>query len=291
MGKKARYSKTLVDLWRIYRKHYSKLRLDSDELYTRFKSDIYKRYPPNQFPDIHAGAISSFEMWFKDFSQETTHLYFINRDLKYILRDMKLTDLEGIKEYLLKVGSKNDAFIARQNTEMTIVSYDFALHIPFEKHGYSFSITLTEELELVLQLNDGNNSGAIPEDRYYILTKSSDRDEKYLASIFRLAINTLAYMQCFPELVKDGVPSNLPEENVDRSYQVGLAESLKEDSSDSGRKYTPHFRKAHFRRLKSDYFTNKKGQLVLIQETMVNGKAKTVHTASDLSKLENKESV
>ncbi|WP_020403868.1 hypothetical protein [Gracilimonas tropica] len=291
MGKKARYSKTLIDLWRIYRKGYAKLRLDPDELYQRMKSDLYQLYPPHQFPDKHSSAIAGFEMWFKDFSQETTHLYFVDRDLKYILREMKLTDLEGIKEYLLSVGEEKDVLIARINTEMTVVSYDFALHIPFEKYGYSFSMTLTEELELVLQLNDGNQTGAIPEDRYYRLYKSSDRDEKYLASVFRLAINTLAYMQCYPELIKDGVPSNIPEENVDRSFQVGLAESLKDSSSDTGRKNTPHFRKAHFRRLKSDYFTNKKGQLVLIQETMVNGKARTVHTASDLSKLETEEKV
>jgi hypothetical protein len=289
MGKKIRYSKTLTDVWRIYNKHYSKLKLDPDELYQRMKSDLYQRFHPNLYPDQHSGAISSFEMWHKDFTEETTHLYFVDRELKYVLRDMKLTDLDGIKEYLLKVGTEREAFISRLNVQTSIVSYDFALHIPFEKHGYSFSLILTKDLQLVLTMADGEHSGAIPEDQYHKLNKSNDRDEKYMASTFRLAINLLAYIQCFPEMVKDGVPSNIPDEYGDRSFQVGIVDSLKENTDRIKRKNAPHIRKAHFRKLQSDYFKNKKGQIVLIQQTMVNGKAKTIHTASDLTKLENEE--
>jgi hypothetical protein len=47
----------------------------------------------------------------------------------------------------------------------------------------------------------------------------------------------------------------------------------------------PHIRKAHFRRLRSDYFKNMKGKIILVQETMVNGRAKSVYTAKDLTKL------
>lgn len=291
MGKKLRYSKTLIDLWRIYRKGYAKLRLEPDELYQRMKSDINHLYPPNQIPDLRAGVITSFEMWYKDFTAQTTHLYFIDRDLKYVLRDMKLTDLEGIKEYLLSFGKETEAFIAKTNTETTIVSYDFALHIPFEKHGYSFSLVLTEDLNLTLQMSDGEHSGAIPEDQFQNLSNSNDRNEKYMASTFRLAINTLAYMQCFPEMVEDGVPSNIPDEYGKRSFHVRMVDSLKESANDTGRKNAPHIRKAHFRKLQSDYFTNKKGSMVLIQQTMVNGKAKTIHTSSDLSKLDKEEKV
>ncbi|MEX0723493.1 MAG: hypothetical protein WD053_06440 [Gracilimonas sp.] len=284
MRKKVRYSKTLVDLWRIYRKHYAKLKLDPDSLYIRMKSDLYKIYPIHQDPDNHARAITSFEMWYKDFSEEMTHLYFIDRELKYKLREMNLTDLEGVKEYLGSVGTERNAFISKTNNETNIVSYDFALHIPFEKHGFSFSLVLTEDLNLVLQVDDGKSAGAIPEDRYHKLANSKDEDEQYLASTFRLAVNLLAYMQCFPDLVKDGVPTNIPDEYDGSSLTIGTAESLTH-SSESDKKNSPHFRKAHFRYLGSDYFTNKKGQIVLVQETMVNGKAKTIHTASDLSKL------
>lgn len=286
MGKKVRYSKTLVDLWRIYRKHYAKLKLDPESLYIRMKSDLYKIHPTHHSPDKHDGAKTSFEMWYKDFSEEMTHLYFMDSDLKYVLREMNLTDQEGVKEYLGSVGTERNAFIAKTNTKTNIVSYDFALHIPFEKHGYTFSLVLTEDLNLVLQVDDGKSAGAIPEDRYHKLANSKDRDEQYLASTFRLAINLLAYIQCFPDLVKDGVPTNIPGEYGERSYQVGTADSLKEITDSTGRKNTPHFRKAHFRKLRSDYYTHKKGQIVLVHETMVNGKAKTIYSADDLSNME-----
>ena len=68
------------------------------------------------------------------------------------------------------------------------------------------------------------------------------------------------------------------------AWPIGTAESLSQ-SSEGNKKNSPHFRKAHFRYLGSDSFTNKKGQIVLVQETIVNGKAKTIHTASDLSKM------
>lgn len=287
MGKKVRYSKTLVDLWRIYRKFYARLKLDPESLYIRMKSDLHKLYPPNHSPNKHDSAITSFEMWYKDFSEEMTHLYFIDRELKYVLREMNLTDLEGVKEYLGSVGTERNAFIARTNTKTNIVSYDFALHIPFEKHGYTFSVVLTEDLNLTLQFDDGKSASSIPEDHYHKLLNSNVRDEQYLASTFRLAINLLAYMQCFPDLVKDGVPNNIPKEPVTRSYQIGTADSLKEVNDDTGRKNTPHFRKAHFRKLRSDYYTHKKGQIVLVQETMVNGKAKSIYSADDISKMEN----
>ena len=48
----------------------------------------------------------------------------------------------------------------------------------------------------------------------------------------------------------------------------------------------PHFRKGYFKFLKSDFYTHKKGQIVFVCETMVNGKAKTVYTSDKLSKME-----
>lgn len=47
----------------------------------------------------------------------------------------------------------------------------------------------------------------------------------------------------------------------------------------------PHSRRAYFKRLTSDFYTHKKGQTILVKETMVNGKAKTVYTANDLEKF------
>lgn len=275
---KIKYSQTLVEPRRIYNKHYAKLNLDSDLLYQKMKSDLYKL--PNK-----DGLIFGFEMWFKDFQKELTHLYLVDRHLKYTLIDMNLTDLKGIKDILRSKGAQKDAYIAKINLETKVVTFDFSLHIPFEKFGYTFSLVLHEDSEMVLQFDDGDKTGAIPEEHYRILKNSDDKNELYLASLFRLATNLVAYVECFPEQVKDGVPHNDPSLSHDKSFHVETVDKLNFQVNKSNKINAPHIRKAHFRRLTSDYFKNKKGKIILVQETMVNGKAKSVYTAKDLTKM------
>ncbi len=38
----------------------------------------------------------------------------------------------------------------------------------------------------------------------------------------------------------------------------------------------PHFRRGYFKRLSSDFYKNKKGQIVFVHETIVNGIGKTL---------------
>ena len=38
----------------------------------------------------------------------------------------------------------------------------------------------------------------------------------------------------------------------------------------------PHFRRGYFKRLNSNFYKNKKGQIVFVHETIVNGLAKTL---------------
>jgi hypothetical protein len=275
---KIKYSQTLVEPRRIYNKHYAKLNLDSDLLYQKMKSDLYKL--PNK-DDLTFG----FEMWFKDFQKELTHLFLVDRHLKYTLRDMNLTDLKGIKDILRSKGVEKNAFIAKVDLETKVVTFDFSLHIPFEKFGYTFSLVLHEDSEMVLQFDDGDKTGAIPEEHYRIIKNSDDKTELYLASLFRLATNLVAYVECFPEQVKDGVPHNDPSLSHDKSFHVETVDKLNFQVNKSNKINAPHIRKAHFRRLTSDYFKNKKGKIILVQETMVNGKAKSVYTAKDLTKM------
>ena len=138
---------------------------------------------------------------------------------------------------------------------------------------------------MVLQFDDGDKTGAIPEEHYRLLKNSEDKTELYLASLFRLATNLVAYIECFPEQVKDGVPHNVPSLSHDKSFHVETVDKLNFQVNKSNKINAPHIRKAHFRRLTSDYFKNKRGKIILVQETMVNGRAKSVYTAKDLTKL------
>ena len=48
---------------------------------------------------------------------------------------------------------------------------------------------------------------------------------------------------------------------------------------------SPHFRKGYYKRLTSDFYKNKKGQIIFVSETMVNGKAKTIYTTENIEGL------
>jgi hypothetical protein len=77
--------------------------------------------------------------------------------------------------------------------------------------------------------------------------------------MFRHAINTIAYMNCFLDCVAEGVPNNLFEKSVgkaDRNVTFQLSEKIK-DIGNSSTSKIPHFRKGHF-----DYFN----QIILLRK-------------------------
>ena len=50
---------------------------------------------------------------------------------------------------------------------------------------------------------------------------------------------------------------------------------MDKQTSDNGI-VTTHFRRGYFKRLESDFYINKKGQIVFVHETVVNAQAKTL---------------
>ena len=124
-------------------------------------------------------------------------------------------------------------------------------------------------------------------DKFYAEVNKKDDEVSLVQSrMFRLAI-TIAYMNCFPDSVADGVPKNLLERSEDmsaRNFTLELSEKVREGESSNHSKI-PHFRKGFFRVLRSDYFVNKKGQVVFVSETMVKGKAKTVSTSPKIEEF------
>ena len=48
----------------------------------------------------------------------------------------------------------------------------------------------------------------------------------------------------------------------------------------------PHMRKGYFKCLTSEFYKNKRGQIIFVRETMVKGKTKTVDMSDDERKVE-----
>ena len=132
------------------------------------------------------------------------------------------------------------------------------------------------------------NSGWLSDEDYKARLKENSENAKAMTRMFRLAINTIAYMKVFPEYIKDGAPENLKEMNFQNSFTLQVAEKVNPIISNlkNGKMLTPHYRRGYFKRLRSDKFTHKQGQLIFVSETMVNGKAKTVFNTEKINEIE-----
>ena len=89
-------------------------------------------------------------------------------------------------------------------------------------------------------------------DKLYIVTnKKTDKILLTTCKMFRLEIHIIAYMNCFPDSISDGAPSNVFEKNVTNSPKnltFYLSDSITEKGSSPITKI-PHFRKGHFSNL------------------------------------------
>lgn len=289
MSKKIWYSKTLTYFWNKYHQNYAKYELDPASLYIKIKKDINARYPKKLMPTENTREILGTELWYLDYKQEVTHLFFIDKHLKTFLGETKLSDLQGMKQFLNISGEEHQVVIMKNNIKENIIFYNFAIHVPYEKDGFAYSLGLDQNRKLTLLFCKGETLSVIPEDYYQTLIKSSDKTELFNAFAFRIAINTIAYMNCFPDCVLDGVPPNMHDEYYSKEIKtISLSEKISETSIQkaNGKIVAPHFRKGYFKLLKSDFYIHKRGQIVFVSETMVKGKAKTVYTSDKLYKIE-----
>jgi hypothetical protein len=106
---------------------------------------------------------------------------------------------------------------------------------------------------------------------------TKDMDKKmlnYWGDNFRIAINTLYYMNAFPDYVSDGVPKRaIIDEECFTKKRITL--SPNKEFFEKLEK-SPHLRRGHFRTFTSDYYKNMKGKTIWIEPVFVKGKAVTV---------------
>jgi len=232
--------------------------------------------------------IAGLELWKEDANKNLLHLFFQDQHLKFFLEKMSLSDLSGIKQYLYTNGENKIIKYLKSGMQKNCIIYNFGLHIPYETDGYAFTFTIYEDNQLELLYFHGLQNGGLTDKMYNELIGKDDKKSILLSSIFRLAINTIAYMKCFPECVIDGVPKitiDRDETRTDNNFTIGLSDKIIELGKISKSKM-PHFRSGYFKLLTSDFYTHKKGQLIFVHETMVMAKAKTVYTSDKIKDIE-----
>lgn len=291
MAKKIRYSQPLAELWDSYNKSNKSNNLSPKEF-------IHKWIDPqimNPFmPDgtLTQTNILIADLFYADSIKKFLHLYFVDKSLRDFLAGLPIRDFDGLKKFIVENGTQEEdgmisTFGQVKGLGTKTAHLDFGIHIPFENRmkGYAFSFLYKPENDkLVFVWIVGQNAGFLPFEQYKVLEKEKTEDLKKLLEYFNLAVNTIVYMNTFPECVVDGVPNQVKDEY---SKKITIAEKILEniENHDSKKMMTPHFRRGYFKRLTSDFYTRKKGQCVFVRETMVNGKAKTVYTADNLEKL------
>ncbi|WP_017496769.1 hypothetical protein [Flavobacterium sp. WG21] len=292
MARKVYYSKPLKYFWHYLYGPQKKLTpsFTDDQIFAVLRQNILAT-PTGAFetPESRGLVISGLELWREDNRGELLHIFFLDKQLRDFLENTPLSDLEGIKKFLYENGQSNDVLHLYSKEQRKHVVYRFALHLPYESEGYAFSLSLENDGSVELFFSLGENGGRMSDKFYVDTNKKVDKISLTILKMFRLAINTIAYMNCFPDCVTDGVPHNLFERSEDKSaknFTFQLSEKIR-DNENSQLSKIPHFRKGHFRLLQSDYFANKKGQIVFVAETMVKGKAKTVSMSTEADEFRN----
>ncbi len=104
--------------------------------------------------------------------------------------------------------------------------------------------------------------------------KSIVYTDQEMNEITKLSINLLSYIYCFPDCLVDGAPHDVKTEN---NHYLNTSEKVVDVTEKAAAGVViPHFRRGYFKRLSSDFYKNKKGQIVFVHETIVNGVAKTL---------------
>ena len=288
MAKKIWYSQPLAVIWESYNKTCKKQKISPKEfIWEWLTPQILNPFMPDGTPTQTNILIG--DLFYADTVKKLLHLYFVDKSLRDFLIDLPIGDLSGLEKFIIENGeeiedgcltSLGQTFDLKKKTR----TLDFGIHVPFENKykGYAFSFLYKpEENNLVFVWLVEKDAGFISFEEYKKIEKENSDRSKKISSYLRLATNTIAYMNAFPECVIDGVPNNIKEEY---SKSVKLSEKVVESLNDT-KMITPHFRRGYFKRLTSDFYTKKKGQIVFVKETMVNGKAKTVYTADNLEEI------
>lgn len=290
MAKKVYYSKPLRFFWKqLYgtQKKFTPEFTDEQIYYVLKRNLLSNPLGFNETPESRSLIISGLELWKEDAQGELLHIFFLEKELRNFLERTPLSDLDGIKKFLLENGENREVFHFYSNERQHTLMFKFALHLPYEGDGYAFSLSIESDGSLELYYSLGKNNGRMSDKFYADVLKKDDGISNTHSNMFRLAINTIAYMNCFPDCVADGVPKDYfdySENKLARNLTFQVSEKVKESETAPLSKI-PHFRKGHFRLLQSDYFTSKKGQIVFVAETMVKGKAKTISVSENIDEF------
>lgn len=290
MAKKIWYSAPLAFYWKELYGTQKKItpRIPDEQMFHILRLNLIKApLAASESVESRELMVSGLEVWEEDLQGELLHVFFLEQQLRDFLQETPLSDLDGIKKYLYENGKHKQVVYWKVQNRSDCVVYNYGIHIPYETNGYAFALSIAEGADVEVYFCQGSQHGRMSDRFYQDLKNKDDRESAVLCRMFRLAINTIAYMTCFPECVTEGVPRitvDRDEARSDRNVSLQVSAKIKDGQSPSPAR-RPHFRKGYFKLLKSSFYTNKQGELIYVTETMVKGSAKTVATSNKIERL------
>lgn len=293
---KKKFSRPLSIFWKDFYRTQKRLtpHLSDEQIFKILRSNLLTApFTDEDNAESRELQLSGLELWWQAATGDLLHIFFLQSRLRDFLQETRLSDLDGLRQYHYESGTEKEVVYFTTKTRTNCVIYNYGLALPYETDGYAFSLGLFEDNSIELYFAHGHQNGRLSDKFYNDLNKRKDEHSVAMSRYFRLAINTIAYMKCFPECVFDGVPKivkDSKEVKANRSINVSLSKAIIE-SNKSGKSKQPHFRRGYFKALKSDFYTQKRGQVIFVSETMVKGRAKTVSTSTGIQEFESKAGV
>jgi len=147
MAKKIWYSVPLRIIWQeLYRRQKQFTpELSDDQIFMVLRNNmILSAKKENGNIGDHNLMVSGLQLWRQDLKGEFLHVFFLEKILRDFLESTSLADLNGIRKYLQDNGEEKNIVYIKVNGQTQCVNYSFGLHIPYEKEGYAFSLSLFE---------------------------------------------------------------------------------------------------------------------------------------------------
>lgn len=254
-----------------------------DNIHTRYEI-AYNNDPENY---SKFASLRAWELWLSDFRKEFLHVFFLETKLKEVLENIKIK-VDNVKEFVRQNGRSelmwNDTY--RGNIDVKV--FCFAVHLPNMKHGFAFKLMLYDDMLITFCVKDDVGGFEITNDDYEIFLKSNDKNAQRKVKNFQLCVNTILYMDCYPECIVDGIPANMnPSERREneKTCRVSVSKDFDEIIKSGGVK-SPYMKGMYFMTFRDERYTKMRGKTITVKARFIKGKAVSAKTADDFSRLE-----
>lgn len=285
MAKKIWWSKSLTLLWGRFHNY---LNITQGNVKQAVKLLHYDTEMSVSNDEERIWSMRNLRLLVCDLDHRMLHFYFNEQLLCDYLKEMELKRFDDIRKVVKRYGVTCQGYLFRKDgyfIQTKIPEIGFSIDVPYKKYGYAFLVHTTNDDKIEISCSyDYDKFITVHEYHYlsYLKKKDSSPEIEKVMQIFRLAINTIFYVEHYPQLVIKGSPRQLEKTGDEKtSFQVETCEIFQEVERRKKQGYVvqPHLRCGYWKVLRSDFYTKeKRGTTIHVGPTMVKGNASTVLT-------------